>query len=47
MYKPSHEDALNIYDPLLNINLPLDIIEISKKDKEHKLLDKNFQGIKI
>jgi len=47
LYTPNNEDALNIEDPLLNINLPLDIIEISKKDKEHKFIDDSFKGIDV
>ena len=46
-YSPDNEGALNVKDPLLNIKLPLDIIDISKRDSEHKYLNSNFQGIKI
>lgn len=45
IYTPSDEGALNVSDPLLSIDWPLDIINISKRDKEHKFLDKNFKGI--
>lgn len=47
VYKPSKEGALNVKDPLLNIKWPLDIINLSKRDEEHKLLDNTFEGIVI
>ena len=47
LYSPSNEGALNIKDPLLNINFPLDIISLSKRDEEHKFLDSNFKGIEV
>lgn len=46
-YTPDNEGALNIKDPLLGLEWPLDIIEISKRDKEHNFLDTNFKGIEI
>ncbi len=47
IYKPSLEGALNVKDPLLNINWPLDIINLSKRDNEHKFLSAAFKGIEI
>jgi len=47
LYSPNNEGALNIKDPLLDINFPLDIISLSKRDEEHKFLDKNFKGIDV
>jgi len=47
IYTPANEGALNVIDPLLNIKWPLDIINLSKRDNEHKLLDNDFKGIKI
>ena len=47
IYTPSHEGALNIIDPLLNIKWPFDIINLSKKDDKHKFIDNSFKGIKI
>ena len=47
IYKPTNEGGLNIMDPLLNIKLPIDIMEISDKDKKLNYIDKNFKGIKI
>jgi dTDP-4-dehydrorhamnose 3,5-epimerase len=45
IYTSNNEGALNVKDPLLNINWPFDIINLSKKDNEHKFLDSNFKGI--
>jgi len=47
LYSPKNEGALNVTDPLLDINFPLDIISLSSRDKEHKFLDKNFKGIEV
>ena len=46
-YNKEAEGALNILDKKLNIKLPLNISEISKRDKNHKFIDNNFEGIKI
>ena len=47
VYSPNNEGALNIRDSLLSINFPLDIINLSKKDSEHKLIGKDFRGIEV
>lgn len=47
IYTPNNEGSLHIKDPLLNINFPLDIINLSKKDNEQKFIDSNFKGIEI
>ncbi|WP_373034671.1 dTDP-4-dehydrorhamnose 3,5-epimerase [Sulfurimonas sp.] len=47
IYIPSNEGALNVTDPLLNIKWPLDIINLSKRDNEHRFLDNDFKGIEI
>lgn len=47
IYTPSNEGALNVQDPLLKIQWPLDIKNLSKRDYEHEFLDTNFQGIEI
>jgi dTDP-4-dehydrorhamnose 3,5-epimerase len=46
-YTQKNEGALNISDPLLNIQWPLDKIKLSSKDKEHNLVNVDFKGIKI
>lgn len=43
-----HEFALNIKDPLIGINLPLPISDISERDMNHSFLDlSTFTGVKI
>jgi dTDP-4-dehydrorhamnose 3,5-epimerase len=44
-YYPESEGALNAVDPRLNITWQLPITEISERDRNHKLIDQNFQGI--
>ena len=46
-YMPSSEGAISISDPIVDISLPVDIEEISVRDKKHPLLSKNFTGIEI
>lgn len=45
LYTPSNEGGLNVKDPLLNIEWPLDITHLSKRDQEHKFLNEKFKGI--
>lgn len=44
-YHPEVESALNVADPKLDIAWPLAITEISEKDRSHKLIEQDFQGI--
>lgn len=37
-YNPDYEMGLNIFDPMLGINLPLPVVEISSRDKNHPFL---------
>ena len=37
-YNPDYEMGLNILDPIIGINLPLPVVEISSRDKNHPLL---------
>jgi dTDP-4-dehydrorhamnose 3,5-epimerase len=46
-YSPSHESALRFNDPLLSIAWPLEVTEVSEKDKNHPLLNADFEGINI
>lgn len=46
-YAPQYESACSIFDPLLSIKLPIDILEISDRDKSHELLSRDFKGIEI
>ncbi|RLA21163.1 MAG: dTDP-4-dehydrorhamnose 3,5-epimerase [Gammaproteobacteria bacterium] len=44
-YCPESEGALNVADPKLDIGWPLATSEISERDRNHKLIEQNFQGI--
>ncbi len=44
-YKPSHEYGLHPLDPSLNIEWPMKISQLSERDKNQKMLDKNFLGL--
>ena len=46
-YHPEVEGALNFADPALDIAWPLEITDISERDRNHKLIQKDFQGITI
>lgn len=46
-YTDKKEGSLNIFDPILDIKLPLEISNISDKDKNNSFIDKNFEGIEI
>ena len=46
-YKPGSENGIRYNDPLLNIEWKNKITTVSKRDEEHILLDKFFEGIKI
>ena len=44
-YSPDHEGALRFDDPKIDIKWPLDVTDVSEKDKNHPLLSGNFEGI--
>jgi dTDP-4-dehydrorhamnose 3,5-epimerase len=44
-YVPGHEAGICYNDPLIGINWPLPVSEITEKDRNHKLLDHQFKGI--
>jgi len=44
-YHPESEAALNVNDPKLAISWPLLITEISERDRKHKMIEQDFQGI--
>ena len=46
-YHPEAEGALNAGDPRLGIAWPLAITEISERDRNHKLIEHDFQGIAL
>ncbi|HET56878.1 MAG TPA: dTDP-4-dehydrorhamnose 3,5-epimerase [Deltaproteobacteria bacterium] len=44
-FEPRAEGALNVNDPLIGIEWPLPITELSDRDKSHPFLQPDFQGI--
>ena len=46
-YQPNYESALNVEDPRLAISWPITIEEVSDKDRMHKFIAKDFQGMVI
>ena len=43
-YAKDHEGGLNVYDKALNIHWPLEVINLSERDKKHPLLKTGFSG---
>ena len=46
-YSPIDEGAVKFDDPMIGIEWPLEISEISDKDKKHKLLNEDFKGVLV
>lgn len=46
-YSPEHEGGIRYDDPLINIQWPLKITDISKKDNSYELLSNDFTGIEL
>lgn len=46
-YHPESEGALNATDPKLAIAWPLAISDISERDRNHKSIEQDFQGITL
>lgn len=44
-YRSEAEGALNVADPRLSITWPLPIGDLSDRDRDHPLIDQNFQGV--
>lgn len=44
-YTPKYDIGINILDPLASIEWPLQITEISERDKAFKFLDKDYIGV--
>ena len=47
VYCPEHELALNPIDRNLNLQWPIEITEMSERDKNHRSITKKFQGIRF
>ena len=46
-YSPENEEGVRYNDPKINIKWPLEVTDISEKDKNQNLLDDNYKGIPI
>lgn len=46
-YRPEAEGALNVADPRLGIAWPLAIAELSERDRNHKFIEQDFEGIAL
>ena len=46
-YSPENEGGIRYDDPRIDIKWPLEVIEISERDKKFKLIDDNFEGLEI
>jgi len=46
-YAPNNEDGLRFDDPALNIQWPLEVTEVSARDREHRLCSQNFKGVTL
>jgi dTDP-4-dehydrorhamnose 3,5-epimerase len=44
-YTPEAEEGLLYNDPMLNINWPLQINNLSERDTKHPIIQSNFKGI--
>ncbi len=44
-YTPQYETGIRYNDALVNISWPLEVRNLSERDKSYPLLDKNFKGI--
>lgn len=47
VYQPEAEGALNAADPKLDIDWPLAISELSERDRNHKMIGSEFQGVSL
>lgn len=46
-YTPAVEGGVMYNDPLLKIDWPLSVVDLSPRDQSHRLLDLEYNGIKI
>jgi dTDP-4-dehydrorhamnose 3,5-epimerase len=47
LYTPDKEGALNVLDPKLEIDWPLPFSDLSERDKNHPIIQKDFKGISV
>ena len=46
-YNKEFEGAINAIDPMININWPEQINQISNRDSNHSMLTNNFKGVEL
>lgn len=46
-YSPVHERNINVLDPHINIDWPLPLTSISKRDREAPFVSENFEPIRV
>ena len=46
-FEPSAEGALNAFDPRVGIAWPLDITEMSDRDRRHPMVSAEFEGLQM
>lgn len=46
-YSPELEGALNVNDPAIKIQWPLEISQISERDKQHPYITQEFKGVLV
>lgn len=46
-YSPDHEGGLCFDDPAIGIKWPLEVIDVSDRDRSHPLVDSSFKGISL
>jgi dTDP-4-dehydrorhamnose 3,5-epimerase len=44
-YNSASEAGINFQDPLLSISWPIEITEVSERDRLHEFIDKDFKGV--
>ena len=44
-YNSKSEAGINFQDPLLSISWPIEITEVSERDRLHEFIDKDFKGV--
>ena len=47
IYSPDHESGIRHDDPIICIKWPLEICDVSERDRSFELLDNNFKGLII
>ncbi len=47
LYNPEYESGILYDDPAVGIHWPMGCSEISDRDRQHTLINNNFQGIKV